>query len=744
MKKRSARIQKTGTLANLLLALLPVCVTGPAMAQLANGGFETGDLSGGWTTGGGHHVEVLEGDEFSPDIAAPEGDWLALVVTGPDNVWGPGGDFDGNGVADYDCTTLGISFTTVTPVALSFTWDFFSAEADQPSQYDDYFIVSIDGVPVYGRSVYNPGGVCPYPDTAPYDGTRYRVHSNGEADDNDFRSGRPGLESFLTTIDSPGAHTLEFLVADQSDDRYDSGLLLDDVRIEPYTDLWVTKDDGVGVALPGQPLTYTVTVGNDGPNDAAGTLVTDALPPELLDAAWHCAASGGASCPDSGSGDLNELVDLPVGSTVTFTIEAAVAPGAEGTLTNTAMVYVPAGMVDIDESNNSATDIDSLDPSDLPTQITDSGGADLVLKDGSFHYIPAANHRSALSDDGQVLAFVSSGNYLGTNGDLGNEIFVQTDSGGIEQVTDVPSPLAFDHAADPALSRNGRYLVFASSADLTGDNPDWNREIFRYDRNTGSLVQVTVTATGGQGRPTVSNNGRRIAFSTTSRDLIHDFNADGNREIAVWDNGVLRGFESTDCLNHTPMISRHNQGRYVVFISDGDLTGENPDRNQEVFLWRWEWGGWGMDQVTDSDSVSGEGNDVPCTTRTGDRLAFLSNADYTGQNGDHSLEVFTWNRSSDTFTQVTNNGALAVHTSVCMDDDGKHLAFERFNIVSGSFEIHYVDLDSGTGELVAAGEAFLPAVGVSGSTPVLAFESTENYVGLNGDGNSEIWKARVE
>ncbi len=36
------------------------------------------------------------------------------------------------------------------------------------------------------------------------------------------------------------------------------------------------------------------------------------------------------------------------------------------------------------------------------------------------------------------------------------------------------------------------------------------------------------------------------------------------------------------------------------------------------------------------------------------------------------------------------------------------------------------------------------AIGITGSTPLLAFESTENYVGQKGDGNREIWKALVD
>ncbi len=734
----------TRLLVPLLLALL-LSASVPAAAQITNGGFETGDLSGGWVTGGGNRVEVLEGDEFRPDISAPEGDWLALITTGPGNIWGgPSGDWDGNGTTDYDMSSLSISFDTSSPVMLSFLWDFFTAEGDQPDQYDDYFIVYLDGTEILGRSVYHPGGVSPYPDTGPYDDTRYRIDSNGQADNNDFRSGRSGLQSFQMSIDTPGTHTLVFLIADQSDSSYDSGLLIDDVSVAPHADLWITKDDGVAVAIPGQPLTYLITVGNDGPDDAAGALVTDMFPAELNNVSWTCAASGGASCPGSGTGDINELVDLPVGSTVTFTVSTTVDSGASGTLTNTATVDVPAGMIDTDDSNNSATDNDSLEVSLLPFQITDSIGDNVIVKNGGWTWIPIANHQPVLSDDGNILAFVSSGDFTGNNSDLGNEIFVHTDSGGFEQVTDVATPVAFDHAGQPSLSRNGRWLVFTSSADLTGGNPDWNREVFRVDRNNNAMTQITNTTSGEQGRPTITNNGRRIAFTTTSADLIGGFNSDGNQEVAVWNNGALRGFETTGCRNHTPMISQNNQGRYIAFISNGDLDGDNADLNWEVFQWRWEQGTGGMNQVTDSSAALGALNDAVCTSRTGDVLAFLSTADYTGQNADGSLEVFTWNRSSGAFTQVTVTSQLALHTMVAMDDDREHLVFERFNILSGSFEIHHVDLDSGSSTLVVTGNSYLPSIGVSGSTPIVAFESTEDYVGQNGDGNSEIWKARVE
>ena len=50
-----------------------------------------------------------------------------------------------------------------------------------------------------------------------------------------------------------------------------------------------------------------------------------------------------------------------------------------------------------------------------------------------------------------------------------------------------------------ALSADGRYLVFSSSNDvlLAGDE-DSAENVYRLDRSNGSIVQVNVTAAGGQ------------------------------------------------------------------------------------------------------------------------------------------------------------------------------------------------------------------------------------------------------
>ena len=126
--------------------------------------------------------------------------------------------------------------------------------------------------------------------------------------------------------------------------------------LPPQADLAVTKTRLQPTVTAGTPVTYTIVASNAGPNAAPGATVTDTLPASLSGATWTCSASPGSTCPASGSGNLNATVNLAVGGTTTFTVNALVASSAGGsTLANTATVS-HATIVDPVASNNSATD----------------------------------------------------------------------------------------------------------------------------------------------------------------------------------------------------------------------------------------------------------------------------------------------------------------------------------------------------------------------------------------------------
>ena len=157
--------------------------------------------------------------------------------------------------------------------------------------------------------------------------------------------------------------------------------------IKVEADLWVTKVSSPVPFVPGDPIIYTIVVGNDGPSSVTGAAVTDTLPAEVLAPTWTCVGAGGGVCTASGSGDLNETVDLPVGATVTFTITGTVDPATSVTavITNTVTATVPVGATDPDPSDNSATDSNPFNP-EADIALVKSATPDPVIAGTSLTY----------------------------------------------------------------------------------------------------------------------------------------------------------------------------------------------------------------------------------------------------------------------------------------------------------------------------------------------------------------------
>ncbi len=128
------------------------------------------------------------------------------------------------------------------------------------------------------------------------------------------------------------------------------------ITVNPVVaDLSLSLTDGVAYAIPGNPITYTLVVANAGPDTANDAVVTDTLPGTLNGVTWTCIASGGSCSTPSGAGNLSTTVNLDAGGAVTFTIGGRLAPGAIGTLVNTAYV---SHFSDPNPDNNYATDSD--------------------------------------------------------------------------------------------------------------------------------------------------------------------------------------------------------------------------------------------------------------------------------------------------------------------------------------------------------------------------------------------------
>ena len=154
---------------------------------------------------------------------------------------------------------------------------------------------------------------------------------------------------------------------------------------DPQADLSITKTDGVTTVIPGNNVTYTIVARNAGPSAVSGATVSDTFPATLTGVTWTCLAAGGGSCTATGIGDINDIVDLPVGATATYTVNATVSVSAAGALVNTATVTLPGGITDPTPGNNTATDTDALEPT-ADLSVTKTDGAATYTPGGTVVY----------------------------------------------------------------------------------------------------------------------------------------------------------------------------------------------------------------------------------------------------------------------------------------------------------------------------------------------------------------------
>ena len=128
-------------------------------------------------------------------------------------------------------------------------------------------------------------------------------------------------------------------------------------------DLSVTKvaTNTVAVSTNRPPVTnvisYTLVVVNAGPAAADGAVFSDTIPAAVGSVTWTCTASGGALCPQaSGSGNvINQTINvMPMNGLLRYLVTGG-APTSAQTITNTATITPPPGLLDPNLTNNTST-----------------------------------------------------------------------------------------------------------------------------------------------------------------------------------------------------------------------------------------------------------------------------------------------------------------------------------------------------------------------------------------------------
>jgi uncharacterized repeat protein (TIGR01451 family) len=124
--------------------------------------------------------------------------------------------------------------------------------------------------------------------------------------------------------------------------------------VTPMADLSVVKVASTASVVINTPMSYTVTITNNGPSAANGATVSDTLPAAFVPTSQTWAYSGGAGGA-TGSAPSYTIATLPSGGVATLTIAGSYS--ALGSYTNTAVVSPPAGVTDPTNGNNSASSV---------------------------------------------------------------------------------------------------------------------------------------------------------------------------------------------------------------------------------------------------------------------------------------------------------------------------------------------------------------------------------------------------
>ncbi len=274
----------------------------------------------------------------------------------------------------------------------------------------------------------------------------------------------------------------------------------------------------------------------------------------------------------------------------------------------------------------------------------------------------------------------------------------------------------------PAISADGRYVAFASDATnlILGDTNAFT-DIFVVDTITGAIARESISTAGAQAngssfRPALSSDGRYLVFESSATNLIGAGTAVGVTHIYLRDRTagttVLVSQSSASVAGNGNSIQAavSADGRYVAFSSDAtNLVPTDTNGLRDVFL-RDTTGGTTIrvsvpnlaDQGTlgtqTVGNAAGGASRAPSLSSDGTYVAFSSEATNLVLNDTNNVsDVFVFNRVTQSVLRVSraNNGGPNANGQG-LDPSGAPFNVGSFNpsISSTGRYVTYASLDS--------------------------------------------------
>lgn len=265
-------------------------------------------------------------------------------------------------------------------------------------------------------------------------------------------------------------------------------------------DLSITKVGSPAIAVPGEAITYTITVGNAGPEDASGTVADNF--PAGLSCAWTCTASAGSSCTAVGVGNINDIANVIVGGNATYSAVCDIDPAATGALANTATVTPDASITDPDQTNNSDSENTTLQPTaDLSITKTDGQTGSTPGTPISYTIVASNAGPSAVTDAVVGDTFVAAlQNCSWTSAAAGGASGNTNGSGNLLDTLAMPvgSSVTYTVDCDIDPAATGTLENIASIESTIATDPATGNNSANDTNTLGAVADLSITKTDNQ------------------------------------------------------------------------------------------------------------------------------------------------------------------------------------------------------------------------------------------------------